>query len=246
MSVHITFLGSGDAFGSGGRFQTCILVKGSKSQFLIDCGASALIAMRRFQVNPNDIAMILLSHLHGDHFGGLPFFILDAQFISKRPHPLLIAGPPGTQKRVPELMEVMFPGSTRVERKFSVDLIELELERPRALGEITVTPYEVRHPSGSPSLALRIECEGKTIAYSGDTEWTEALIPVAQDADLFIAESYAFDKKVKYHTDFQTLIAHLDDLRPKRMVITHMGPDMLARLGTLPCEHAADGIVIEL
>ncbi|MFQ5880906.1 MAG: MBL fold metallo-hydrolase [Candidatus Methylomirabilales bacterium] len=246
MTVQITFLGSGDAFGSGGRLQTCILVKGERTQFLVDCGASALISMRRFQVDPNAIEMILLSHLHGDHFGGLPFFILDAQFISKRTHPLVIAGPPGTQKRVTELMEVTFPGSSRVPRKFSVELVEMEPEHPRALGEVTVTPYEVQHPSGDPSLALRIECEGKIITYSGDTEWTDALVPAARDADLFITEAYVFEKKIKYHMDFQTLMARLDDLRPRRLIITHMSQDMLARLDTLPCEYAEDGMVIEL
>src|SRR5262245_35726680 len=97
--VEVMFLGSGDAFGSGGRFQTCILVKTPTSNFLIDCGASSLVAMKRCGTRPVDIQHILISHLHGDHFGGLPFFLLDAQF-SKRETPLLIAGPPGTQARV--------------------------------------------------------------------------------------------------------------------------------------------------
>ena len=101
-TIHIRFLGSGDAFGSGGRFQTCICIKTTTSMFLVDCGASSLIAMRRFGVAPNDIDMILLTHLHGDHFGGIPFFVLDAQLISKRHRPLLIVGPPGTQRRVAE------------------------------------------------------------------------------------------------------------------------------------------------
>ncbi|HVO65085.1 MAG TPA: hypothetical protein VMT12_01270 [Syntrophales bacterium] len=37
--VEVQFLGSGDAFGSGGRLQSCVLVKYSCGQFLIDCGA---------------------------------------------------------------------------------------------------------------------------------------------------------------------------------------------------------------
>ena len=70
--MHLDFLGTGDAFGSGGRFNTCFLVERSEASLLIDCGASSLIAMRRFGVDPNSIAAILISHLHGDHFGGLP------------------------------------------------------------------------------------------------------------------------------------------------------------------------------
>lgn len=88
--VRIRFLGSGDAFGSGGRLQTCIHVEGGGTQFLVDCGASSLIAMKRVGVDPTSIDVALITHLHGDHFGGLPFLILDAQF-SRRSRPLTIA-----------------------------------------------------------------------------------------------------------------------------------------------------------
>src|SRR3972149_2362111 len=120
--VEILFLGSGDAFGSGGRFQTCFHVRAEATQFLIDCGASSLIAMKRFGVDPSSLDIILLSHLHGDHFGGLPFLILDAQF-SRRTRPLVIAGPPGVEARVRDAMEVLFPGSTRVERRVAARVV---------------------------------------------------------------------------------------------------------------------------
>ena len=119
--MKVRFLGSGDAFGSGGRFQTCIHVESGASQLLLDCGASSLIAMRRFGVDPQAIDTVILSHLHGDHFGGVPFLILDGQF-KRRTRPLLVAGPPGVEKRVREAMEVFFPGSTRIERKFETAL----------------------------------------------------------------------------------------------------------------------------
>jgi len=244
--IQVRFLGSGDAFGSGGRLQTCIWIKATTSTFLLDCGASALIAIRRFGVAPNDIDMILLTHLHGDHFGGLPFFVLDAQLISKRSRPLVIVGPAGTKRRVGEALEIFFPGSTQVQRSFSLDIRELALNQPQTLGDVMVTAYPVQHPSGDPSLALRVECQGKTIAYSGGTEWTETLLPAAKGADLLIAEAYFFAKKVKFHLDFHTLMAHLDELQPKRLIVTHMSEDMLTRLEKLPCEFAEDGKLIEV
>jgi ribonuclease BN (tRNA processing enzyme) len=245
-TIQVRFLGSGDAFGSGGRLQTCICIRAPTSTFLIDCGASSLIAMRRYGVAPNNIDMILLSHLHGDHFGGIPFFVLDAQLISKRSRPLVIAGPPGTQRRVAEAMEIFFPGSSQVPRKFLLDIRELVFDRPQALGEVIVTAYRVQHPAGDPSLALRMECNGKIITYSGDTEWTETLVPAARGADLLIAEAYFFEKKVKFHLDFHTLMTHLDELQPKRLIVTHMSEDMLTRLEQIPCECAEDGRLIEV
>lgn len=70
--MQLQFLGCGDAFGSGGRFSTCFMVTGATTRFPIDCGASSLIAMKRFGVDPNSIEAVPITHLHGDHFGGLP------------------------------------------------------------------------------------------------------------------------------------------------------------------------------
>src|SRR3990172_7324834 len=238
--VTAQFLGSGDAFGSGGRFQACIHVRSASASFLLDCGASSLIAMRRFGVEPNDIDAILLSHLHGDHFGGLPFFILDAQLVSKRTQPLVVAGPPGLQSRIREAMEVLFPGSSQVQQRFELQFVELVDGSARRIGALTVTARAVVHASGAPAYALRAECDGKTIAYSGDTEWTDALLDVARDADLFICEAYFFEKKMKFHLDYRTLMEHRESLGCRRLILTHMSSDMLPRLHLPPAPCRAD------
>lgn len=245
-ALRLQFLGSGDTFGSGGRFQTCILVEAGGGRYLVDCGASSLIAMRHFGVEPNTVDAVLLTHLHGDHFGGLPFLVLDAQLVSKRDRPLLVAGPPGTAERVRQAMEVLFPGSWAAPRKFALELRELEPGRAQPVGALEVTPYVVEHPSGAPALALRIACGGKTVTYTGDTAWTDTLISASQGADLLIAEAYSYEKRVPFHLDLQTLLAHLDELRPNRLIVMHMSADMLARLATLPCEYAEDGEIVEV
>jgi ribonuclease BN (tRNA processing enzyme) len=238
--VKVRFLGSGDAFGSGGRFQTCIHVESGASQLLLDCGASSLIAMRRFGVDPQAIDTVILSHLHGDHFGGVPFLILDGQF-KRRTRPLLVAGPPGVEKRVREAMEVFFPGSTRIERKFETRFVELADRVAVEVGPVHVTGYEVSHASGAPPFALRITGEGKIVAYSGDTEWTESLVDAARGADLFIAEALSYDKRIRYHLDLATLLEHRSRLDCRRLILTHMGEDVLARLDGLAVEAAEDG-----
>ena len=242
--VSVRFLGSGDAFGSGGRFQACILVSCDSFRFLLDCGASSLIAMRRLGVEPLSVDAILVTHLHGDHFGGLPFFILDGQLISRRTQPLLVAGPPGVAARTREAMEVLFPGSSTVERKFAVEFAELTDRAPANIGPLTVTAYELVHASGAAAYALRVECAGKTIAYSGDTEWTDALVEAARGADLFVCEAYFFDKKMRYHLDYETLMSHREKLGCRRLILTHMSSDMLARLDEIDVEWAEDGKVI--
>jgi ribonuclease BN (tRNA processing enzyme) len=244
--VRLRFLGSGDNFGSGGRFQACIHVDAGKTRFLLDCGASSLIPMKRAGIGTSAIDVILISHLHGDHFGGLPFFIIDAQLISRREAPLVIAGPPGLRERVREAMEVFYPGSAAVERRFTVDYRELIEGELTPVGDLSVLPLRVVHGSGAPPYALRVECSGKIIAYSGDTEWTDALRTLADGADLFICESYSFEKQMKNHLSYRTLMAHRAELGCKRLIITHMGEDLLGRLGEVEMEVAHDGLEVLL
>lgn len=239
--VRIKFLGSGDAFGSGERMQACIMVQHAGGRFLLDCGCTALVSMRRFGVDPNSITAVILSHLHGDHYGGLPFFILEAQHVSKRRDPLLIAGPAGTAARVEAAMEVLFPGSSRVERAFAMEVIELEPGRSSPVGAAEVTPFAVLHPSGAPALALRVAVAGKVIAYSGDTAWTETLPDASRGADLFIAEAYTFERELKNHLSHAILAAQKENLGAKKIVLTHMGQDTLSRLAEVKFPAASDG-----
>ncbi len=208
-----------------------------------------MISIRRFGVDPNQVGAIVLSHLHADHFGGLPSFILDAQLISRRSRPLVIAGPMGLASRLEALMEAHFPGSVGVERKFPLELVELTPGVSALIEAVaaSVTGYAVVHPSGAPSLAVRIECDGKIIAYTGDTEWTDTLIAAGRNADLLIAEAYWYDRKMRFHLNYTTLLAKLPEIAAKRVLLTHMSPDMLSRVPELKgCEAASDGLEIEI
>jgi ribonuclease BN (tRNA processing enzyme) len=241
--VSVLFLGSGDALGSGGRFQTCLHLSGAGEPVLIDCGASSLVAMKRAGVDPAAVGTILLSHLHGDHFGGLPFLVLDGQF-SRRTRPLVVAGPPGTRERVERAMEVFFPGSSRVDRRFAMRFVELAERAVTPVGPARVTAFPVEHPSGAPPFALRVEYGGRVIAYSGDTAWTESLVEAARGAHLFVCEAYFFDKPVKHHLDYATLAARRARLDCQRIVLTHLSADMLAHRRQVDLECAEDGLVV--
>jgi ribonuclease BN (tRNA processing enzyme) len=243
--MRLTFLGSGDAFGSGGRFNTCFHLERATGNVLIDCGASSMVAIRKMGVDPNAISTILVTHLHGDHFGGLPFFLLDAQLVSRRTAPLVLTGPPGFRERLMTAMEAFFAGSTRVECKYDLEIRELAVRERVAVDGMFVTPYLMTHYSGAPPYALRIEVDGKILTYSGDTEWVEDLIPAAKDADLFICEAYFFDKKMKYHLDYSTLMMRLPEIGAKRTIVTHMSAELLARASEVTCEAAHDGLVVD-
>jgi ribonuclease BN (tRNA processing enzyme) len=247
--MRLTVVGSGDAFGSGGRFNTCFFLETVKAALLVDCGASSLVALKAHGLDPNRIDGIVLSHLHGDHFGALPFLLLDAQFLAERARPLLIAGPPGTRSRLDALLEVFFPRSTTNKWRFSWKVMEIEVGRPTDVLGHAVTTTEVVHFSGAPSTAIRLSDGRSLFAYSGDTEWVETLVSVADGADLFIVECYGYSGHMPGHITWDVLRTRLPELRARRIMVTHMNPTMLGRLDEVRAAGvlvAEDGLVTEV
>ncbi len=249
MSMRLTIVGCGDAFGSGGRFNTCFWLETAKATLLVDCGASSLVALKAHGLDHGKVDGIILSHLHGDHFGALPFLLLDAQHLTRRERPLLIAGPPGSRARIEAAIENFFPRALRNKWRFPFAIVEIEPGKPTEVLGHAVSTTEVVHQSGAPSTAVRIGDGQRLFAYSGDTEWTDALIGVADGADLFIVECYGYAGALKGHLSWELLKPRLGDLRAKKIMLTHMNPSMLAKVeearaaGLLIAE---DGLVMEI
>jgi ribonuclease BN (tRNA processing enzyme) len=247
--MRITVVGSGDAFGSGGRFNTCFWVETAKATLLIDCGASSPVALKIRGLDFDRVDGVVLSHLHGDHFGGLPFLLLEAQLISRRERPLVIAGPPGTQARIEAALEIFFPRAAGNKWRFPFEFNEIESGRRTMILGHWVTTAEVVHQSGAPSTAVRISDGSSDLAYSGDTEWTEALLPIAAGADLFILECSGYAGRIPGHLTWEILKPRLAELAASRILITHMNETMLAHRGEVSAAGllvAEDGAVIEL
>jgi ribonuclease BN (tRNA processing enzyme) len=249
VAMRLTVVGCGDAFGSGGRLQTCYHVDADGHPFLIDCGATAIIGLNRLGLDPNAIGTIFISHLHGDHFAGLVWWLLHGQHVGRRTAPLTVTGPVGIKGRFAAAAEALFPRSTQVASRFPMTFLEYSNEMPLEVGPVRVTPFEVSHPSGAPPYALRFETAGRTLSFSGDSEWVDALVPAGRDADLFIVECYAFDGDVRYHMSWRTIEQKLPQIGAKRVLLTHMNASMLAgrhAVATPGVMCAEDGLVIDI
>ena len=248
-AIRLTIVGSGDAFGSGGRANTCFIVETGATTIAVDFGATSLVQMRRLGLDPKAIDLIVLSHLHGDHFGGIPFLLLFRQFDCQRRRPLTIVGPVGTRERLLAASEIFFPGSSAIDWKFALTVVDLPCDEVWSQAGIELVSHEVIHPSGAPATGVRLRIGDRLLAYSGDSEWTDALFAVAEGADLFICECYKPSGAPVYHMSLEQIVAHRPRLRARRIMLTHMSDEMLARIETAApdgYEAARDGLVTEL
>jgi ribonuclease BN (tRNA processing enzyme) len=252
--VRVRFLGTGGPLASGGRLQTCILIESSGGRYLVDCGMTALVSMARFGVDPGTIDAVLISHLHGDHYGGLPLMVLEACITAReaappapRARPLIVAGPAETGKRVRQVLDLFGWRDLFATMRDDglLEFVTLEPRRETVVREMTVTASPVVHYTPE-ATALRMTLAGRTIAFSGDTGWLDALIDVAAAADLFICQTYTIDRPQWGMIDYRALEAHRHRLTCRRLVLTHVGPQLHRRLAEVKEEVASDGLVISL
>ncbi|SHJ19588.1 Ribonuclease BN, tRNA processing enzyme [Malonomonas rubra DSM 5091] len=245
-TAELRCVGTGDAFGSGGRLNSCYHLHYGQEQLLLDCGCSSLIGLQRCGLDPAGIDAIVISHLHGDHFGGIPFLLLEAKFVSQRQRPLTLIGPPKLESQVRAAVDALYPGT--VDDGFAFPLVYKTLQPGEILtqGCFEIGSYAVKHGSSADVFALQVAVGGKKIAYTGDSEWVDSLIDLAAGSEIMLTECFAYAHPVPSHLDYQTLLQKRDSLCSKRLLLTHMGPEMLAKIDELEFETVSDGDLIQL
>ncbi len=242
MTLSVRFLGAGNAFSDGGRANACIHVSAPGVSLLLDCGGSSLPAIKQV-LDPATIDAIAVSHLHGDHFGGIPYLVLEQHFAG-RTRPLTLGGPPSLAERLRTAEQGLYPDFFgKVALNFPARHVVLGRE-PVELGGARVAALPVRHVRLAEPHGLRVEAGGRLLAYSGDARWSEELAAVAKGADLFICEASNFSRSDPAHISYREVMAHRDELECKRIVLTHLGAETLAHLGELELEHAEDGTAL--
>jgi ribonuclease BN (tRNA processing enzyme) len=246
VTVRVTFLGSGDAFNARARCHAGYLITTRANTVLVDCGPTTLLALKREGLTPDGIDAIALSHMHGDHFGGVPFLFLHYVFDTPRQRPLTIVGPPGTGARVRDLFRTMYRDLSAKPLPFSLTFVELCDGQRHAVGEIDLLAFAVPHQENDLSLGFRLTAGDRTILYSGDTGWTEALVTQSQGTDLFICECCYFDTRRDFHLDYPRIAENRSRFGCRRLVLTHAGHEVHARFGEVAEQIAHDGLIVEL
>ncbi|GHC59518.1 arylsulfatase [Alcaligenes pakistanensis] len=244
--VKITMLGTGAALPDPDRAQSSILVTlDNGKNYLFDCGEGSTRQMVKANINPADVPWVFLSHLHYDHVCGLPFFVLSS-WVFNREGRLKVFGPKGTQDFVDHSFE---NGAFRVDIQaraaYPARQKNIEAVRPEVFEVEPGLMYEdedvkiyidvVDHiPTEiTDCFGIRMEAEGKVVAFSGDTAPCESMIRLAQDADLLIHECTFPESFLKHRAESGVgTFAHTSPLQlgeiarranVKSLVATHFG-----------------------
>jgi ribonuclease BN (tRNA processing enzyme) len=239
--MDITVLGCGDAFGSGGKLQTSFYLDTGKHTFLLDCGASILPALHRDGLSSAEIDAVFITHFHGDHYGGLPFLLLEAAKRYGRKKPLTLVSPPGLQQRLEQLLPLLYPGTEDVFEQFPIHYLSYQEGETLEVLDLKLDAWEVSHSPDSLPHGLRLTAGQKVLAFSGDTAWHDSLIPLSREADLFICECNFWKGDKPGHLSWETLEAKIPELSAKTIHLTHAGDEVLARQREISLPVLADG-----
>ena len=226
-NIQLTVLGCSDAFCSGGRRQTAFLLDQPGFETLIDCGATTALALKKNRRSFHTIDYVVLSHFHGDHYGGLPYLLLEAAKVSKREKPLTIFSPPGLEPKLRQLVECLYPGSEDILEAFPIEYKSFKEGEELQCEAFTLRAFPVKHAPESQPHGLRLGVAEKVFAFSGDTSWHENLLPIAQGADFFICECNFYKQDSPHHLNYQQLLQKEKELEARRMVLSHLGEEML-------------------
>ncbi len=241
--MELTVLGCGDAFGSGGRNNTAFLLSNGKERILIDCGATTLVRLKQEGIPLEEISFIIISHFHGDHYGGIPFILISSLFEHHRAKPLNIIGPRKVKEKVMALQETMYEGTAEKLKALDLNFYEYREGVELRVSDIALNAFEVEHSPQSNPHGFRLKWNGKSIAFSGDTSWTEKLFELSNDADLFICECNFFQGVNFGHLNYEEILKLHRKLNCKQLWLSHMRQEVFLS-ETVMLNKLVDGLKI--
>jgi ribonuclease BN (tRNA processing enzyme) len=243
--LEVQFIGTGDAFCSGGRRNSAILLREKGRTLLLDCGPTTLIGLKALGIDPREIDAIAISHFHGDHAAGAPFLMLDYIFENKRTSPLEIIGPPGIE----ELTQrgcAQFHFDTEIKRTYELTYREYDCGTKLETCGFSILPLPAtHHPETRPHM-LRVATESRAVFFSGDTGWHDALPSQVGDVNLFICECTLLEEGFEYHISHERMLRERNRFASDQILLTHMGSRVLANLDRVQFDTATDGLRVAL
>jgi ribonuclease BN (tRNA processing enzyme) len=213
---------------------------------LLDCGATTNTGLYQLGISRDEIDVILISHFHGDHFGGIPAFLYASLYTDARRHPIEIVGPPDVEARVHALAHAMGHHLEKPDWTFPIRFREIHAGEALSAGPAAIEAFATAHQPESNPQGYRVRLGREQIAYSGDTGWFDDLPKQIAASHLFICECTLHDAQLDFHLSLQELREHRDEFDCGRLILTHLGHEMAEQRGQIEIDTADDGLLVEV
>ncbi|HQB32407.1 MAG TPA: ribonuclease Z [Erysipelotrichaceae bacterium] len=207
-------------------------------RILIDCGTGVTKELLKRKVRIFDIEVILITHLHGDHFFDLPYLILLRSF-NEVTDSLKIYGPKNLKESVEALFAIGFADLENIEQFFikgNTSIIEFDNLKVK-MGDYNLESVLVDHGKTKPSYGYIVEKDGKRISFSGDSCYCQAIEDLVLNSSVAVLEC-GFPNNSRDHMGPETI----EELSAKgRIITTHMSLDTREKLQKMNLENVKVG-----
>lgn len=231
-TIKVILLGTGGPEYFPDRLGISTLVEANGQKLLFDVGRATNQRLYESRVNPKDITHIFITHLHNDHYEGLPDLWMTPWFLLGRDHGFDLWGPQGTEEMV-QGMRVMFGHDLehRVNQFNPIENLDIEVHNLEEgvvfdEGGVQVTTFPVEHADGNPAYGYRVDYAGHSVVLSGDTTFHENLVEYGTGADLIIHNVIAFSDRLSQLPEMQGVLAKLATPEQAAEVFMRASPKM--------------------
>lgn len=236
--MKVTFFGTGEAFDENTPAAS-ILIQ-SETKLLLDCGYSSPPQIWKYTKDPNFIDAIFISHLHSDHYFGLPP-LLKRMVEEKRKKTLTIVCYKGEKKKIIQVLNFGYRGIQK-NSQYPINFIEVKPTQKIKYDELFLSFAPTIH--SIPNLAIRVAKGNISISYSGDGLITKKSEDLYIKSHLLVHDGYLFDRQSNAHSNMKQVVDMCQKQKIKKVAFTHIHREEKNRIPAIKKKLTQKGLQI--